>query len=104
MKFYLKNRNGRFDAVGEYDEVDKSFVVLKGSLVSDDISSAPTFKGANAVIERRAEFVVNCRVVKDVAFKSPSTAANFVTGRSSDGCSLWKDETGRSFKEVIRGN
>ncbi len=103
MKFYLKNRKNTYDAVAEYNDDTKVFVVLKGSCVSDTVAHSPTFHGARSVEKRRELFVKNRVVKDDVPFKSPSTAANFITGRSSDGCSLWKDKTGHSFKEVVRG-
>lgn len=39
-------------------------------------------------------------VYKDILFKSPSSAANFVTGSSTNGMLAWKDETGNSLKET----
>ena len=34
-------------------------------------------------------------------FRSPSTAANFVTGNSTNGLLAWKDENGRTLKEIL---
>ena len=105
MKFYLKNRKGLFDAVAEYNDETKSFTVLKGSKVSEYISNTPKFRGAKTIVKLRDEYVQNdVEVKKDVVFKSPSSAANFVTGASTNGCKAWKDETGRTFKEVFGGN
>ena len=105
MRFYLKNRKGSFNAVAEYNEETKSFTVLKGSNVSDYISESSKFRGAKTIVKLRDEYVQNDVEVKtDVVFKSPSTAANFVTGTSTNGCKAWKDETGRTFKEVFGGN
>lgn len=101
MKLYLKNRNGRFDAVAEYDVQNGIFTVLKGSRVSDSISTAPTFRGAKTVVKQRSLYVKNYIVQEHVAFKSSSTAGNFVTGNSTDGPSSWKDETGKKLKEIL---
>ena len=38
---------------------------------------------------------------KDMVFKSASTAANFVTGSSTNGLTAWKDKDGRTIKEII---
>lgn len=104
MKFYLKNRKGTFDAIADYDESSKTFTVLKGSCVSENVSNAPTFRGSKSVLKYREKYVIDRRVVENVVFKSPSVAANFVTGRSADGCILWKNIDNHSFKEVIRGD
>ena len=102
MRLYLKNRNGRFDAVAEYDIADKTFVVLKGSRVSEDISSAPTFRGVKTIEKQRALYVKGNIVQADVVFKSSSTAGNFVTGNSTDGPNSWKDETGKKLKVILQ--
>ena len=41
------------------------------------------------------------RVIKDVPFKSASTAANFVTGASTNGLTAWKDENGKTLKAIL---
>lgn len=35
-------------------------------------------------------------------FKSPSTAAELVTGRSSNGWIVWKNATGQTLSEIYR--
>lgn len=105
MKFYLRNRKKAFDAVAEYDASKKTFIVLKGSRVSDTISNSPSFRGKKTIFKFRDEYVQNgVDVFRDVVFKSPSTAANFVTGTSTNGCIAWKDEAGHTFKEVFGGD
>ena len=101
MKLYLKNRNDRFDASAEYNLQTGEFVVLKGSRVSDSISTAPTFRGVKAIEKQRSLYVENNIVQENVVFKSSSTAGNFVTGNSTDGPSSWKDETGKKLKEIL---
>jgi hypothetical protein len=41
------------------------------------------------------------KVIKDVCFKSASTAANFVTGSSTNGMLAWKDKDGNNLKEIL---
>ena len=100
MKLYLKRSYA--DAVAEYDLETGAFVVKKGSRVSDDISYTEKFRGALAIEKFRAQFVKNGIVVKDALFKSPSTAANFVTGRSTNGLTAWKDENGDYLRKTIK--
>ncbi|EFA23833.1 hypothetical protein BIFGAL_02942 [Bifidobacterium gallicum DSM 20093 = LMG 11596] len=40
-------------------------------------------------------------VSKDVHFKSASTAANFVTGASTNGMAAWKTKDGKSIKDAL---
>lgn len=101
MKLYLKNRNDRFDATAEYNQQTGEFIVLKGSRVSDSISTAPTFRSVKTIEKQRSLYVKNNIVQENVVFKSSSTAGNFVTGNSTDGPSSWKDETGKKLKEIF---
>ena len=100
MEVYLIRRDGT-KATGEYDIKTNALTVYKGSQVSPKVNHSETFRGA--VVERlRSEHVKNGIVVNNVSFKSPSTAANFVTGCSSDGLIRWKDKSGRTLKELIK--
>ncbi|MCC3385044.1 DUF4357 domain-containing protein [Enterocloster citroniae] len=42
--------------------------------------------------------------MEDISFKSSSTAANFITGRSSDGFSTWKTEEGKILRKLREEN
>ena len=75
--------------------------VLKGSKVSDDIAHSATFRGTKAIEKNRVSVVKDGVVTEDITFKSASTAANFVTGRSSNGLILWKDKSGRTLKDIL---
>ena len=99
MKVFLKNSKKSFDALGEYDEKTNELIVKKDSLVSENIKE---FKGTNSIVKRRTLYVKNNRVLEDVCFKSPSTAANFVTGRSSNGMDVWKNEKNESLNNIKR--
>lgn len=104
MKVFLKSRKGLFDAKGEFDFDKKIFTVLKGSKVSIGINNSPKFRGAKTIEKYRNECVKDSVVIKTISFKSPSTAANFVTGNSTNGYLAWKDKMGRPLKEIIGGN
>lgn len=102
MKVYLKRRNGVVDAIAEYNMETKECVVLKGSVVSETIAYSEKFRGAASIEKAREGKIKNGKVVKDVLFKSASTAANFVTGASTNGLVAWKDENGKSLKELMK--
>ena len=101
MKVYLVNTRKKVNATGEYNPKTNELVVFKGSILSKDISYAPTFRGSKTIEKKRAGRVENCVLQEDVAFKSSSTAGNFVTGRSTNGPAVWKDIDGRTIKEII---
>jgi len=100
MLLFIKNKNA--DATGEYYPDKKVFIVKKGSKVSADISRSEKFRGANTIERQRDRYVKNGIVITDAVFKSPSTAANFVTGRSTNGHVTWKDKNGVYLKELLK--
>ncbi|MDY2724673.1 MAG: DUF4357 domain-containing protein [Candidatus Onthovivens sp.] len=102
MKLVLKSRKDTYEAVAEYNVQEKKFVVKKGSKVSETIAHSTTFKAAKTIEDSRKGIVdKNYLTTKDVEFKSASTAANFVTGRSTNGLIAWKDTNGKKLKELI---
>lgn len=101
MKLYITQRNSDVSAIGEYDSATKAMTVLKGSIVSSDVAHSEKFRGAKTIEKNRHLVVVDGVVVEDITFKSSSTAANFVTGRSSNGLIVWKDKAGRTLKSIL---
>ena len=101
MVVRLTRERSGIEAKGVFDIETGSLTVLSGSIVSADVRHTNTFRGADTIEERRIKYVENRTVVVDVLFKSPSTAANFVTGGSTNGLTAWKTEDGKSLKDVI---
>ena len=101
MNVILTNRAKAFFAKGTYEPSAKTFIVKAGATVSKDIAYSPTFRGSKAIEKLRAQYVVDGITQEDIIFKSPSTAANFVTGRSSNGLILWRTEDGTLLKDAI---
>lgn len=101
MNVVLTNRAKTYSAKGIYDPSTKTFIVKAGAKVSANIAYSPTFRGSKTIEKLRAQYVVNGITKEDVYFKSPSTAANFVTGGSSNGMVCWKTEDGLSLKNAI---
>ena len=100
MKLYLKTKSGA-DAVGEYDPATKTMVVRKGSIVAPGVHTDGKFRSASSVIKYREQYCNGLKVKQDVAFKSASTAANFVTGRSTNGLTTWKNSDGVILKSLL---
>lgn len=101
MKLYLTRTCTSIKAAADYDVENKSFVVLKGSVISEAIAYSEKFRGAKSIEKSRVGVVDGTRVTKDVPFKSASTAANFVTGTSTNGLTAWKDESGKTLKAIL---
>ena len=101
MKLYLKSKAKNIDAIGEYNLTTGSFIVLKGSIISDTVVSSPTFRSTRSILKAREGVVKNNVLLEDKTFSSSSTAANFVRGASSNGLTCWKDKNGKTLKAII---
>lgn len=101
MKVYIIRERSGIKAKGEYDPATRSLTVLRGSVLSATIAYTEKFRGAKSIEKSRAGVLKENVLQKDVAFKSASTAANFVTGTSTNGLTAWKDKEGKSIKEYI---
>ena len=101
MKLYIRRVKSGIDAVAEFDARTRTVTVLKGSRVSDVIAHSEKFRGAKSIEKSRAQYVQDSVVVKNAVFKSASTAANFVTGTSTNGLTAWKDDNGTTLKEIL---
>lgn len=100
MKIYLKGRNDSYDATAEYE--DGKIIVLKGSKIQMDF--AEHIRGGRLAKKFRenSEYVdTNGIVIKDCEFSSASTAAQFVSGRSTNGLVAWKVEKKTSLKDYL---
>lgn len=92
---------GGIDAHGVLNLNDKSLTVLKGSIINS--SHSPGFIGKE--LEKRNKQLAqytekrngNIYVIKDVVFETPSGAAKFCVGSSSNGWNDWKDENGNEL-------
>lgn len=87
---------GKVEASGA--QTAEGFVVLKGSHISlvDDNTIPAVIK------ERRKKVPVDEQGVlqEDMLFTSPSYAAMFVIGKSANGLTSWKTESGQSLKSL----
>ncbi len=103
MNLFIKRKTG-VDAKARYDVKKQDFVVLKGSKLSSKIANSAKFRGSETIAKKRAGVVdENNVLLKDIYFKSSSTAANFVTGYSCNGLEVWRDSKGIRLKDVLKG-
>ena len=97
---FLKNKIRKSGGIIESKckQTEEGFVVLKGSMINtiDSNSIPPGVKKArnNAVIDN------NGILQENVLFQSPSYAAAFVNGRSTNGLTAWKDKEGKTLKDI----
>lgn len=83
-------------------EVVGGFVVMKESKISSEIKSSC----AKNVINLRNKYTENktidnnYKINKDILFTSPSAAAKFVLGYSSNGYEAWVNDKGKTLKEL----
>lgn len=104
MLFYCKVKNA--NAQGYYD--DDGFVILANSLVRK--SPAPSL--SEWALNTRQEMLKNnklvefdkesYKLVEDFLFKTPSGAAQIVTGRPTNGWVEWKNTAGQTLSDIYR--
>lgn len=100
MKVFLKSMRNRYEAIGEYFPDTRKLIVKAGSKVSENVSEGK-FRSTKAVLRlRNSGCLKNGILIGDIEFKSPSTAANFVTGTSTNGMMAWKDSNGNALKNL----
>ena len=78
-------------------QTSEGFVVLKGNVISpeeDAISPGNSKKRMECKVDE------NHILQEDVLFSSPSSAAEFVTGKSSNGWVIWKDRDGKTLRDL----
>lgn len=102
MKLYYESKKKDFKAEAEFDSERKEFVVKKGSKVSSDVGQSEKFRGGKSVLKSREKYVRDRIVTEDVMFNSPSTAANFISGRSSNGMIAWKNSEGVKLGDILK--
>ena len=101
IEITIKSRNSRADAQGIYQ--DKKTTVKAGGYISKDFAKhIKCGKTAKAYREDIEYVNQDGRIVKDCEFSSPSTAAQFVTGRSTNGYEAWKVEGKVSLGKYLK--
>lgn len=95
--FYFANKK----IAAEMIIADGKCIVLKGSRVSDIMRRSCSGAGKK---ERRkkANFDEKLQLVKDIAFDSPTAAANFVGGSSLSGNVYWRTAEGLSPEQYLK--
>jgi hypothetical protein len=76
-------------------------VVLKGSKIAPSSDDDGTISPGNS--QKRKECKTENNILQeDVLFNSPSSAAEFVTGKSSNGWVSWKNKDEKTLSELAK--
>lgn len=97
----LAPRNGSCYAEGIFD--NGILIVKKGGKINPDFASH--IRGGTSAKKYREnpEYVDGeGNILKDCEFSSPSTAAQFVTGRSTNGYEAWKVEAKKNLGDYLK--
>lgn len=102
--FYVHATDRPATGVGFYDENAKQFVLVKGSVIANEVVTS--FKP----IAARDKFIKeHCKIDKgqivlqhDVPMDSPSGASGIILGRPSNGWDDWKDADGNKLGRVVK--
>ena len=94
-------------ANGRGELVDDGFVVFKGSLAREEVapSAQKTLIGIRQQLTEAGIVTADgesLRFVEDYLFDTPSGASSFVLGRSSNGWTEWKNESGARLSDLKR--
>lgn len=102
--FYVHATDRPAEGVGFYDENAKQFVLVKGSVIANEVVTS--FRP----IAAREKFIKeHCKIDKgqivlqhDVPMDSPSGASGIILGRPSNGWDDWKDADGNKLGKVVK--
>lgn len=101
IKISLKQRTSDVFAEAVYE--DGTITVLPGGIISSDFAGhIRGGKKAKSYRENKEFVDQDRRILKNCVFTSPSTAAQFVTGRSTNGYEAWKVEGKESLGDYLR--
>jgi hypothetical protein len=101
-ELFIKGARG---ASGKGRRTSDGFVVFKGSeMATSTVSSFPRsfntlreeLVNGESVIEEQEKLILR----EDVLFSSPSAAASVIMGRSANGLLDWKNQVGKTLKEI----
>ncbi|WP_418558116.1 GIY-YIG nuclease family protein [Hominenteromicrobium sp.] len=97
---YFENSNAK--ATGR--RTSEGFVVFKGSTLSQKIAKSCPEIAIKARTKYSGKIEANSTLTEDVLLTSPSSAAAFVGGSSSNGNELWKTKEGVPLKSLEKAS
>lgn len=101
IKLFMKTRDGRAYAEAIY--TGEITIVLPGGIISEKF--AESIRGGTFAKNYRenVEYVgTDRKIIKECEFNSPSIAAQFVNGNSSNGYRVWKVADGKTLGDYLK--
>ena len=100
IRVFIKSKSTDVYAEAVYD--GETMTVLPGGKISTDFASHIHGGRKAKSYRNNDEYVGSDRtIINECVFNSPSTAAQFVTGRSTNGYEAWKVETKKSLGKCL---
>lgn len=100
MKLILKSKKNLHYAEAEWD--GEQIIVLSGSRINPIVAFPKMSEEIKHMREDQAIVDKQNKLLIDVKFASPSSAAQFVTGRSVNGYIAWRPDDKMSLKEYLK--
>ena len=100
MKLILKSKKNLHYAEAEWD--GEQIIVLSGSRINPIVTFSQMSEEIKHMREDRTIVSEQNELLVDVKFTSPSSAAQFVTGRSVNGYIAWRPDDKMSLKEYLK--
>ena len=100
MKLILKSKKNLHYAEAEWD--GEQIIVLSGSRINPIVAFPQMSEEIKHMREDRKIVNEQYELLVDVKFTSPSSAAQFVTGRSVNGYIAWRPDDKMSLKEYLK--
>ncbi|MBR3171574.1 MAG: DUF4357 domain-containing protein [Lachnospiraceae bacterium] len=102
MKVHVILQPRNTDAYAEAVYDGKTITVLPGGRISADFAAHIQGGRKAKSFRNNPEFVdADRNIIKECVFTSPSTAAQFVTGRSTNGYDAWKVEAKKNLGKYL---
>lgn len=102
MKVIYKSKKRDCYAEGEFNLEDNTLTIKKGAKISSRLDEK--FRISKEAQKRDNKKIIKNNILQeDIQFKSPSVAAQFVSGSSLNGLIVWKTEKKEPLKNVIKG-
>ena len=108
--FFIKKNvdPARFcDVSGFYDKTVQKFIMKSGSILSLEATLTYSFSSQgparSTFLDKYCSKVASgYRLNNDYVFDTPSTAASYAIGRSTNGWTAWKDNEGNTLADIYR--
>ena len=101
IEIYMGKKTGKYYAEGTYEK--NSVTVKKGGHINPNFAKSIRGGDTSRGYRENKEYVSSVfEILSDCHFHSPSTAAQFVSGRSVDGYNIWKVYNGQTLGEYLK--